>query len=206
MSAFSITFLLHSSNSVNSASVHVEDPGSSPLDVEPLPEPGAGVIDVLPLEPGVVEDDVPPPDVDGVMDVPPLEPGVVEGTLFDGGELADDGVDNAPELLEGVEELFPLFPLHIQVSQTEKYRDLLMTHGHIQVSQIELPGDGVDDGGVSSLAGDGTALPGVVEDDPPPDGAGPTQIQSFPFLQYPVPSAVLKISVLTSPGCVLRLR
>ena len=80
MSAFSVTLLVHSLNVVNSASVHVEDPGSSPLDVEPLPEPGAGVIDVLPLEPGVVEDDVPPPDVDGVMDVPPLEPGVLEDT------------------------------------------------------------------------------------------------------------------------------
>ena len=40
---------------------------------------GAGVMDVPPLEPGVVEDD-PPPDVDGVIDVPPLEPGVLEDT------------------------------------------------------------------------------------------------------------------------------
>ena len=106
MSAFSITFLLHSSNSVNSASVHVEDPGSSPLDVEPLPEPGAGVIDVLPLEPGVVEDDVPPPDVDGVMDVPPLEPGVVE--------------DDPPPDVDGVIDVPPLEPGVLEDTETQR--------------------------------------------------------------------------------------
>ena len=58
---------------------------------------GAGVMDVLPLEPGVVEDDS-PPDVDGVIDVPPLEPGVVEDD-----PVPDvDGVMDVPPLEPGV--------------------------------------------------------------------------------------------------------
>ena len=54
---------MHSLNVVESASVHDDVP---PPDVA-----GAGVMDVPPLEPGVVEDDpppLPPPDVDGVDD------------------------------------------------------------------------------------------------------------------------------------------